>query len=87
MNAPTDRTWDVPNKPWVMKMTWSELLFAHWPVAPTTLASLLPKGLELDTHEGTAWIGVVPFLMSNVAPRGCQAIPKLSRFPELNVRT
>lgn len=68
-------------------MTWSELLFAHWPVDPNILAPLLPVGLTLDTHEGSAWIGVVPFLMSDVAPRCCPSIPKLSRFLELNVRT
>ncbi|TWU28938.1 DUF2071 domain-containing protein [Novipirellula artificiosorum] len=68
-------------------MTWSELLFAHWPVEPKLLSSLLPTGLTLDTRDGKAWIGVVPFLMSNVAPRCCPTVPKLSRFLELNVRT
>ncbi len=68
-------------------MTWSELLFAHWPVDPSVLAPLLPKGLTLDTLDGKAWIGVVPFLMSDIAPRCCPSIPKLSRFLELNVRT
>lgn len=82
-----DRTWELPKHPWIMRMTWSELLFAHWPVEPKVLASLLPKGLTLDTRDGKAWIGVVPFEMSNVAPRCCPSIPKLSRFLELNVRT
>lgn len=70
-----------------MRMTWSQLLFAHWPVEPSYLAPLLPKGLNLDTREGKAWIGVVPFLMSDVAPRCCPPIPGCSRFLELNVRT
>jgi uncharacterized protein YqjF (DUF2071 family) len=70
-----------------MRMTWSELLFAHWQVAPEVIAPLLPRGLTLDTRDGAAWIGVVPFLMSNIAPRCCPAIPRLSRFLELNVRT
>lgn len=70
-----------------MRMTWSELLFAHWPIDPKILAPMLPRGLAVDTHDGTAWIGVVPFLMSDVAPRCCPAIPRLSRFLELNVRT
>jgi hypothetical protein len=34
-----------------------------------------------------AWIGVVPFHMSNVGPRGIPSLPWLSAFPELNVRT
>lgn len=70
-----------------MRMTWSELLFAHWPVDPKVVAPLLPSKLTLDTRDGKAWIGVVPFLMSNIAPRCCPPIPKLSRFLELNVRT
>lgn len=83
----SDRTWPLPGYPWVMRMTWSELLFAHWPVDPRVVARLLPVGLTLDTWEGTAWVGVVPFLMSNVAPRGFPSLPGLSRFLELNVRT
>jgi len=70
-----------------MRMTWSELLFAHWPLDPKILTSLLPTGLTLDTRDGEAWIGVVPFLMSNIAPRCCPPLPQLSRFLELNVRT
>ncbi|MDZ4850971.1 MAG: DUF2071 domain-containing protein [Pirellulaceae bacterium] len=87
MNASTDRTWPLPTSPWVMRMTWSELLFAHWQVEPKLIAPLLPPSLQLDTREGMAWIGVVPFLMSDIAPRYCPPIPKLSRFLELNVRT
>lgn len=68
-------------------MTWSELMFAHWPVDPQSIAALLPAGLEVDTRDGMAWIGLVPFLMSDVAPRCCPAVPGLSRFLELNVRT
>lgn len=70
-----------------MRMTWSELLFAHWSVPPERVAALLPRGVTLDTRDGRAWIGVVPFLMSNVTPRCCPPIPGLSRFAELNVRT
>lgn len=87
MNARTDRTWPLPKQPWVMRMTWSELMFAHWPIDPDAVALLLPKGVTLDTRDGKAWIGVVPFLMSNIAPRFCPPIPGLSRFLELNVRT
>ena len=70
-----------------MRMTWSELLFAHWRVEPELVRKHLPTGLELDTHQGSAWVGVVPFLMSDVAPRCCPAVPGLSKFLELNVRT
>ena len=72
---------------WVMRMRWLDLLFAHWPVAPDALLPLLPAGLELDVHDGRAWLGIVPFTMADVAPRGLPAVPHLSRFPEINVRT
>ncbi|MEM6472319.1 MAG: DUF2071 domain-containing protein, partial [Planctomycetota bacterium] len=77
----------MPQQPWVMRMTWSELLFAHWRVDPDKLARQLPAGVTLDTREGYAWVGVVPFLMTDVAPRFSPALPGLSRFLELNVRT
>ncbi|WP_149495213.1 YqjF family protein [Roseiconus lacunae] len=87
MERRSDRTWPLPRRPWVMRMTWSELLFAHWTIEPDTVAKLLPPGVMLDTREGKAWVGVVPFLMSGVAPRFCPPLPGLSRFLELNVRT
>ncbi len=70
-----------------MRQTWHDLLFAHWPLAPEVLRPLVPSSLPLDTFDGRAWIAVVPFHMSDVAPRGVPALPGLSAFPELNVRT
>lgn len=87
MESKSDRTWPLPKRPWVMRMTWSELLFAHWAVEPDAVASRLPAGVTLDTRDGKAWVGVVPFLMTNIATRLCPPIPGLSRFLELNVRT
>lgn len=81
------RPWPLPRGPWIMKQVWHELLFAHWPVPPAALAPLLPPALALDTFDGSAWLGVVPFRMSGVRPRGLPAVPWLSAFPELNVRT
>src|SRR6185312_3234137 len=36
---------------------------------------------------GSAWIGVVPFLMVDVSIRNLPSILPMRRFPELNVRT
>jgi uncharacterized protein YqjF (DUF2071 family) len=68
-------------------MRWLDLLFAHWPMDPDHLRHLIPPVLELDTFAGRAWLGVVPFTMANVGPRGIPAFPGFDRFPELNVRT
>ncbi len=70
-----------------MTQIWHDLLFAHWPVDAEMLRRKIPSGFELDVFEGQAWIAVVPFRMSNVAPRGVPALPWVSAFPELNVRT
>lgn len=70
-----------------MRMTWRDLLFMHWPVDVSELRPLIPEKLEIDTFDGTAWIGVVPFRMTDVAPRLIPSIPYMSAFPELNVRT
>ena len=81
------RPWEMPDRPWLMTQTWHDLLFAHWPVAADELRPLVPPAFELDTFTGQAWIGVVPFYMTNVAPRGVPAVSWISEFPELNVRT
>ena len=70
-----------------MRMRWTDLLFAHWPFDPAVLRPHVPAALELDTFAGDAWLGIVPFRMEDVAPRGLPAIPGISVFPELNVRT
>jgi uncharacterized protein YqjF (DUF2071 family) len=77
----------LTGRPWVMRMRWTDLLFAHWPFDVTTIRLLVPPELELDTYDDVAWIGIVPFRMEDVAPRGLPALPGLSVFPELNVRT
>lgn len=70
-----------------MRQTWSTLLFAHWPIPAEAIAPLLPPGLELETWDRSAWLGVVPFRMEGVRLRGLPPIPGTSSFPELNVRT
>ncbi len=70
-----------------MAQVWHDLLFAHWPVAVDALRPFIPAELEIDTYDGEAWIGVVPFRMSGVRPRSFPAVRGLSSFPELNVRT
>ncbi|WBA41873.1 YqjF family protein [Hymenobacter canadensis] len=71
----------------LMRQRWSNLLFAHWPVPPELLRPYLPARLEVDTFEGHAWLGVVPFTMSHIRPLGLPAVPGLSALHELNVRT
>jgi uncharacterized protein YqjF (DUF2071 family) len=69
-----------------MRMRWSELTFLHWPYEPDRVQRLLPSGLSVETFDGSAWVGLVPFRMTVRAPRG-PAVPWVSFFPETNVRT
>jgi len=66
---------------------WHDLAFLHWPVPPSLVEPLIPRGLTVDEYDGQAWIAVVPFWMSGVTMRGIPPLPGLSSFPELNVRT
>lgn len=81
------RQWDMPRALWVMTQSWHHLLFAHWRVSSAVLRPLIPAGLALDVYDEQAWVGVVPFYISHVRPRGLPRIPGASAFPELNVRT
>ncbi|WP_232463391.1 YqjF family protein [Tumebacillus avium] len=81
------RPYPLPKGPWLMTQTWENLLFAHWPVNAAVLRQLVPATLELDTYDDQAWIGIVPFQMSNIHARGIPPIPGTAAFPELNVRT
>lgn len=76
-----------PDSPVVMRQSWHDLLFVHWKEDPQTVQSTLPPGLTVDTFAGDAYIGLVPFYMRNIRPRFCPAVPGISHFLELNVRT
>jgi uncharacterized protein YqjF (DUF2071 family) len=73
--------------PHVMYQSWLDLLFLHWRISPALIQKTLPAGLYVDTFEGDAFIGVVPFLMRKIRPRGLCSVPIISNFLELNVRT
>ena len=71
----------------VMHQRWEKLLFLHWEMDPEVIQNTLPSGLYVDTYEGKAYVGIVPFYMRNISPRGFPAVPYLSNFLECNVRT
>ena len=81
------RPWPLPSGQWLLAQTWEDVLLAHWPVARSQLAALVPRGLEIDTFEGSAWLGILPFRLTGFRLRGVPPVPVFSTFPELNVRT
>jgi uncharacterized protein YqjF (DUF2071 family) len=81
------RPWPLPADPWIMGQTWTNLLFAHWPVRAAALRGAVPAELELDLFDSRAWITVTPFDVRGTRARGAPPPPKVSHFAELNVRT
>src|SRR5512145_2472407 len=69
-----------------MTMRWHDLLFLHWPLAPDVIRPMIPQGLELDTFEGSAWIGIVAFRTTGMRRRYFPRLAALG-FGEINVRT
>jgi uncharacterized protein YqjF (DUF2071 family) len=70
----------------VMWQRWERLTFLHWRFQAADVQRLLPGGLEVETCDGAAWVGLVPFYMRVAAPNG-QRVPWVSNFCETNVRT
>ena len=71
----------------VMYQRWEHLLFLHWRYDIATVQASLPSGLTVDAWNGSAWLGIVPIFMRDVRPRFVPAIPAISDFLELNLRT
>ena len=86
LQATTHRPYPLARGPWLMRQSWHELLFIHWPLMPEQIRAKVPEPLEIDMYGTETWIGIVPFRMSHVRPHLLPSFPPLSNFPELNVR-
>jgi uncharacterized protein YqjF (DUF2071 family) len=76
-----------PRERVAMYQSWRELLFLHWRMDPAVIQAGLPAGLWVDTFEGDAWVGIVPFFMRRIRPWWSPPVPGVSNFQELNCRT
>jgi uncharacterized protein YqjF (DUF2071 family) len=82
------RPWPLPDGRWFQAQTWCDLLFAHWRVPEDQLRRVMPAALPLHLYDdGSAWLGITPFVVKGLRPRGTPPLPWVSHFPELNVRT
>jgi uncharacterized protein len=73
--------------PIVMYQQWRHLVFLHWRFDPSVVRATLPPGFEVDTHEGVAYVGIVLIDVHGVRPRFLPAMPVVSHFCQMNVRT
>lgn len=71
----------------VLHQDWHHLLFLHWSTSAEQLRELLPPGLTVDLFQGTAYVGLIPFTITDSRPSFAPAIPGFSAFHEVNVRT
>lgn len=76
-----------PDEGEVMKQRWADLLFLHWTADAKPLRAMLPAGLELDTFEGRAYVGIVPFTVTGARVSWLPPMPFVSSFHEVNLRT
>ncbi len=81
------RPWPLPQGSWAYYQEWNRALLLHWKIPVAALRPIVPEKLELDTLQGTAWISLVAFTMERIRPRLLPAVPPLSNFHELNLRT
>ena len=87
LTSTVHRPWPLPRRPWALTMDWEDLVFLHWPVAASALQPLVPRGLEVEQFDGSAWLGVVAFRMARTRLRWLPPLPTARSFSELNVRT
>ena len=76
----------------LLTMRWELLSYVHWALDPATVQAVLPPGLTVDTFEGRAYVGLVPFRMGGIRVhppgRSTSAVPlPQGTSPETNVRT
>ncbi|MFF0910756.1 YqjF family protein [Microbacterium enclense] len=71
----------------VIAQRWNRAVFAHWRVDPAHVAPLLPPGIRPDVHDGSAWVGLVPFVLSEFRFLPLPPVPFVGSFTEINVRT
>lgn len=77
----------VPVRRPVMLQRWHDLASVHWRYPTEVVQALLPDGFCVDTFDGSAWVGLLPFHMERVRIPGLPAFGPLSTFPETNIRT
>ncbi len=76
-----------PQQPVLLHQNWHHLLFLHWEIPVAELQRLIPPDLTIDTFEGKAYVGIVPFSLSGVRAVMTPPLPWISTFHEVNVRT
>ncbi len=70
-----------------LAMWWRDVAFFHYRVSTGVIERSLPSGVEPDCYDGSAWLSVVPFRLTEVHLRGLPVLPGFKEIPEINLRT
>ncbi|WP_245155856.1 DUF2071 domain-containing protein [Nocardioides sp. 503] len=70
----------------IMHQWWRDIAFLHWRADPAVVAPLLPPGVRPDVHDGSTWVGLIPFRMVGAGLGDTRPVPWLGDFLETNVR-
>jgi uncharacterized protein YqjF (DUF2071 family) len=81
------RNQEQPDERPVMLQNWHDLIFLHSRVPAEVLQAMVPAELTIESFDGSAWLGFVPFYMSQIRSPMTPAAPWLSSFYETNIRT
>ena len=64
---------------------WQDLIMANYEVEPSLLAARVPRGTELDLHEGKCFVSLVGFMFLDTRVLGLP-VPFHVNFEEVNLR-
>ena len=87
MHRVEHRPFPIPESRWTLGQTWEHTFWAHWAVSTTDIRVLVPDDLEIEEHDGSAWVGIQFFRVRALRARGALPVPGISAFLQLNVRT
>lgn len=83
---PVSRTAPALRGPALLDQVWRDLTFLHWRVDPGLVAPLLPAGVRPDVHDGSSWVGLIPFRLTDARFGSGPVLPYVGSFAETNVR-
>ncbi len=64
---------------------WHDLVMANYEIEPALLENFVPKGVELDFHEGKCFVSLVAFMFLDTRVLGFH-VPFHINFEEVNLR-
>ncbi len=68
-----------------LKAKWENIIMVNYPVSAEILQPFIPKGVELDLYNGTAYVSLVGFLFKDIRIFNIP-VPFYRTFEEVNLR-